>query len=62
MHYINWNQNKILKEAEGTEKPKVPINPDSEQELKYITVYASKHPEMTKEDILETLEKKNKKN
>ena len=59
MHYINWNQGKILKDGDGMEKPKSPINADSEQELKYITAFANKHPEMSKEELLETLERKN---
>ena len=44
---------------EYVEKPRRPINPDNEQELKFINNFANKHPEMSKEQIIESLEKKN---
>jgi hypothetical protein len=48
VHYISWNNSKSLNLEEYKEKPKVPINPDSEHELKYITTFSNKHPEMSK--------------
>lgn len=44
VHYINWNSGKILKNGDFKTLPTTPINPDSEQELKYVTTFANKHP------------------
>lgn len=55
VHYISWKQNKTLDLSDYPDKPLTPIDPTNDQELKYLTTFAQKHPEMTYTEIIEYL-------
>lgn len=58
MHYISWKQNKTLNLSDYPEKPESPIDPGNDQELKYLTTFAQKHPELSGPEVIEHLENK----
>jgi hypothetical protein len=52
VHYISWKQNKTLDLSNIADKPETPIDPTNDQELKYLTTFSQKHPEMTYAEVI----------
>jgi hypothetical protein len=58
VHYISWKQTRTLDLSGYAEKPENPIDPTNDQELKYITTFCQKHPDMTYAEVIEYMESK----